>query len=345
MSRVRHNNLFVVPLGLAVAMTMFMAMGGCGKSGSSGKKKPLPRPVETRTAKGPVTMLVRADRCEARVAEPIELKLEVRSANGVDVTLPDAKDKTLGPFEIADMRDLPDMPSPDGKGRIWTRIYTLVSLRGGELTIPAMTVKFTDRRKSAKGICAEISSKPIDLKIVSVLKGKADPAKFRDIKPPVELPPQPSYFWVWLTTGGVIVLLLGWVAVRLILRARKQRVLRADRWALSRLARLGELIEAGQIELFYIKLSDIVRQYIERRFRIHAPKQTTREFLAMAQEHPRVAKYRDDIGQCLQAADMVKFARYRPDRGQSDEAMEKARRFIIASAARQNEPEKREVGQ
>jgi hypothetical protein len=112
--------------------------------------------------------------------------------------------------------------------------------------------------------------------------------------------------------------------------------LRADIWALARLSRLADegLIEAGLVEQFYIRLSDIVRQYIERRFRIHAPKQTTREFLALARDHSRLAKYRHEAGQCLQAADMVKFARFRPDRGQSDEALENARQFVRASAAR-----------
>jgi hypothetical protein len=73
-------------------------------------------------------------------------------------------------------------------------------------------------------------------------------------------------------------------------------------------------IEEGRIEPFYVELSCIVRRYIEDRFRLRAPEQTTEEFIReavssrlLSQEHQMLT--RDFLEQC----DLVKFARYEPE--------------------------------
>jgi hypothetical protein len=74
------------------------------------------------------------------------------------------------------------------------------------------------------------------------------------------------------------------------------------------------LIEAGEVEEFYVRLSAIVRRYIEDRFRLRAPERTTEEFIReaissrlLSHEHQMLT--RDFLEQC----DLVKFARHRPE--------------------------------
>jgi uncharacterized iron-regulated membrane protein len=50
---------------------------------------------------------------------------------------------------------------------------------------------------------------------------------------------------------------------------------------------LRELPHKGLILDFYVLLSDTVRHYVESRFGICAPEQTTKEFLAAARHHPQ----------------------------------------------------------
>ncbi len=88
------------------------------------------------------------------------------------------------------------------------------------------------------------------------------------------------------------------------------------------------LLEKGEIERFFVILSAILRDYIERRFGVHAPERTTEEFLEEAAAHPALAKHRGRLGQFLSLADRVKFARYRPDDEAVQGAFDAAKQFI-----------------
>lgn len=64
---------------------------------------------------------------------------------------------------------------------------------------------------------------------------------------------------------------------------------------------------------FCSEVSDIIRVYLEERFRFHAPDRTTEEFLLELQStdllmHDQKESLRDFLEQC----DLVKFARYEP---------------------------------
>jgi hypothetical protein len=82
--------------------------------------------------------------------------------------------------------------------------------------------------------------------------------------------------------------------------------------ALNALRKLSQenLPKKGFVEPFYIRLTAIVRIYVEETFGIHAPEQTTEEFLTSAHEiHLFDSATEDSLETFLQKADMVKFAR------------------------------------
>ncbi len=81
---------------------------------------------------------------------------------------------------------------------------------------------------------------------------------------------------------------------------------------MTRLER-DDLIAAGQTQVFYFRLTDIVRQYVERRFDIAAPKLTTAEFLDQATRHESLDQPQQSLLRVfLSLADLVKFARFEP---------------------------------
>ena len=104
--------------------------------------------------------------------------------------------------------------------------------------------------------------------------------------------------------------------------------------ALEELAKLaaGQLVEAGRFHEFYFRLSDIVRRYLEGRFGIMAPEQTTEEFLREAGRNPVLSEvHKELLAGFLRAADMVKFARLQPSIGESEAAFAaKGFQFIVA---------------
>jgi len=69
----------------------------------------------------------------------------------------------------------------------------------------------------------------------------------------------------------------------------------------------------GKIEEYYIRLSDIVRHYLERRFAFKAPEMTTEEFMITLKASPEVAsEHKKLLKEFLSHCDMVKFAKYGP---------------------------------
>jgi len=91
-------------------------------------------------------------------------------------------------------------------------------------------------------------------------------------------------------------------------------------------------------------LTDIVRRYLEHRFHLRAEHQTTREFLNELKDDsgPLNRNHRNFLGQFLNSADMVKFAKVPADNTLFDSAAEKAGELIRSTIPQ--EPAKKGKG-
>lgn len=110
--------------------------------------------------------------------------------------------------------------------------------------------------------------------------------------------------------------------------------------------RLNELAsrrlpQSGKFEAYYVDLSAILRYYIEDRFGIHAPEQTTPEFLESASGSGRLS---DDqqlaLSGFLRQSDRVKFAQYEPSLEEMDASFSVVTGFVRETIPAQ-EPESR----
>lgn len=296
--------------------------------------------------RGPVRFTVRARPGEASVGDPIELLIEAVAESGVEVEMPRLEDMT-GPFEVVDRRTPPDVP--DGDKRRWSHKYILSTFDSGELEIPSLTLRFTDRRATSaddetegEPVASELSSEPLPVVINSTLPAGYDPNEFRDIRGVVEVPLDRSLTYLWIIAGAMIVIGFSLLAVLLLLKRRKASEeaagieLPAHVWALGELDGLaGEaLMERGLVKEYYFRLSSVVRQYIERRFMLMAPERTTDEFLREAQRSGALKEdHKQMLAGFLRAADMVKFALHLPPMEEGSAAMDAARSFVEQTAA------------
>ena len=108
-----------------------------------------------------------------------------------------------------------------------------------------------------------------------------------------------------------------------------------------------QLPQKGLVLDFYVLLSDAVRRYVEGRFGIRAPEQTTKEFLQAARHHPAIREdHQRMLAAFLRAADMVKFAAQRPTPSECDRGLDAARGFVRESTPAEIEdaPEVLEAG-
>ena len=87
------------------------------------------------------------------------------------------------------------------------------------------------------------------------------------------------------------------------------------------------------IDRFYVEVSSIVRRYIDRQFGLHAPEQTSEEFLSLAE----ISRAFDSDNQrtlerFLQACDAVKFAKAKSAPEDTHYIIETARGFVRATS-------------
>lgn len=68
---------------------------------------------------------------------------------------------------------------------------------------------------------------------------------------------------------------------------------------------------------FCISVSDAVRYYLEERFELRAPEQTTEEFLRELRRTDRLQPHhKESLGNFMGSCDLVKFAKYQPGEGE-----------------------------
>jgi hypothetical protein len=115
--------------------------------------------------------------------------------------------------------------------------------------------------------------------------------------------------------------------------ARPEPVVPIDEHALQRLRSLEEkrLWQQEHVKPYYSELTDIVREYIERRFGEPALESTSAEILQRLQPHGLAPESMQALGAMLRLADTVKFAKARPLPDQHQKAMRDAVAFVEAN--------------
>ncbi len=296
-----------------------------------------PGRVEAATRRGPVALKVSVEPSTVTVGEPLRLTIEVVAAEGVEVHMPEP-DEDLGTFRVRGTRTRPDVPVADG--RQYRHTWTLDTFAAGANEIPAVTVTFTDRRPEAALPTGppegEVVSDPLPVTVQSVLTADQGDQDLRDIKHEVRDFVGPDLASLW-PVGLVIGLGLVVAGLALFMTRRRAQhrdlepVIEPHVWARARLDELEtrRLVEQGRVTEFYVVLSDIVRQYLERRFGLMAPERTTEEFLREARSSSVLGDdHKTLLSGFLRAADMVKFALHEPSVDESNGALAAARGFV-----------------
>ena len=105
-----------------------------------------------------------------------------------------------------------------------------------------------------------------------------------------------------------------------------------------------KLWQQGFTKKYYSELTEIIRQYIERRFSINAMEQTTDEILLHFDATLIAADIKEKLGFILRQADMVKFAKALPFPIENENSMAFAYEFIhVTRPVLKADLEKKEV--
>ena len=266
------------------------------------------------------------------IGTPFRYTIEVAAPAGTAVEIPQLAG-AIGAFEVVDFGQEPPHAT-DGR-TVVSRWFQLVTYETGEHVVPGPSIQYRGADGESHAVAAPDA--PVVVQSLVDAAGATPPSDVRDIKGPVAKPRDYTPL-LWIAAGIVAVLaLLAWVVRRL--RRPRAGIAPAPRpihlRALDALAELqaAQLIEAGRFEEFYVRLSGIVRDYVEGRFRVRAPEMTTEEFLQAAQRRAELAPaHRALLGQFLGEADLVKFARHHPAPADAARALTAAGEFVRSTS-------------
>ncbi len=325
--RVGHGAAFVcVLVGSAL-------LAGCGLMRKDGDASPSGsgNALERSAEKGPVKLSVSVTPREPRLSDLVEMDVTVEAQPDVEIK-PPAFGQAVGDFLV---RDYSERPPAAGEKNVRRFHYQLEPASAGKHLIRSVSVEFVDKRAKSerRGEPALIESDPMEVNVTSDL-GDAAPS-LANLEPMV--PPQPvsqatAIGWVVGSALAVLAVALVVLALRRWRRpqveAPRQTPEEIARAALERL--LAENLPArGMVKEFYLRLTGIVRQYVEDTTGIRAPEQTTEEFLRDIRSRAAFPPDRSvQLAEFLEAADLIKYAGQQPGEGQIEHAISRAHEFV-----------------
>lgn len=89
-----------------------------------------------------------------------------------------------------------------------------------------------------------------------------------------------------------------------------------------------KLWEAGQDKEYFTRLTDILRNYLDRRFGINAMEMTTSQIMSVLRKNEETMPVNDQLNKILDMADFVKFAKMRPLPEDNEVAYQRAVNFV-----------------
>ncbi|MBS0201811.1 MAG: hypothetical protein JSS49_02855 [Planctomycetes bacterium] len=309
---------------------------GCGTAKQDTATAPASDVIERVTEKGPVKLIVRVTPGSPRLSDLVEMDVSVTAPSEVEIT-PPAFGAAVGDFLVRDYGERKEESAATEPADVKSRRfrYELEPVHAGRHLIRSIAIEFVDRRPKSetRGEPAVIESEPIEVQITSELGDQVpDLANLEPMVPPQPLTSASSWNWAWLlAVAAVVAGILIWRRSR-----QKQAVAEVYQRSPEEIAHaalatlLAENLPAkGQFKEFYLRLTGIVRQYIEGTTGLRAPEQTTEEFLREVRLRDVFPAERSlQFKEFLEAADMVKYAGQQPDTDQIELSILRAREFV-----------------
>lgn len=160
---------------------------------------------------------------------------------------------------------------------------------------------------------------------------------FKPIKDPLEVPFSIWEYKYWIIGGGVGLIALI-VLLYFLLRKKEtvavlappKKVIPPHIMAMERLNALEaqKLWQQEQVKDYYSSLSDIMREYLEGRFKLAAMEATTYEIFASLDQTQMPPKQREQLKEVFTLSDLAKFAKVQPLPDDHMRAMQYAKEFV-----------------
>lgn len=274
------------------------------------------------------TFTAKLDSSLLLIGKQTDLHLSLITDQKHPALLPVLSDTIMKGIEIVDIKKADTVALEDDRIQI-NQDYLVTSFDSGLYFIsPFIAIEQLDT----------VLSNSLMLKVFTIPVDSASMEKLKDIKGVLK----PTFVWsdyayilyiilviAALTTGGYY--------LRKYLKKKKETVvippellLSADVAALQALDRikLEKLWQQGREKEYYTQLTDVLRNYVDRRYEIDAPEMTSSEILTALTSVKCEKNSVNRLKQIFVISDLVKFAKFKPFADENDLSLSNAYTFV-----------------
>ncbi len=280
-----------------------------------------------------VTVTSSFDSARIYIGDQINFTVTVTKPANLNLTLPVFKDSLIKNIEILSGPVFDSLTAGDGLMTVRGK-YLITSFDSGFYQVPPVFAEL----KTEAGI-KRFYSDYSQLEVMRVRIAPVDTtAKIYDIIAPYRAPLTVGEIIPWVLILTLLVALI-WAGIRMIkrLRRKKEGVEEiqikdpAHIIAFRELEALREeqLWQKGEIKHYYTRLTEILRQYLENRYRVYSLELTTAETLnALVKTGFKKDNLYNQLRTILTGADLVKFAKYNPEPAENEIHFQNSWNFV-----------------
>jgi len=293
-----------------------------------------------------ITVEAKLDQSTIRIGDQTNLRLVVHQPAKEKVNFPKLVDSISGKVQIVNSKLDTVFDKNDHNQATVTQSYTLTSFDQGSYTIPSYAIG------SSAGV---LKTNELTLMVQTV---QVDTTKaIYDIKQPLAV--SYTFFdwlkdhWIWVVLGLAVVAGIVYLVWYLRKRPKVEKPvveIKPDvpphAIAINKLQQLRDkkLWQQGGVKEYHSELSDILREYLEKRYVIKTHERTTDEIFAALKYMDIANDYRTKLTQVLILADLVKFAKEKPLPVDNELSMENALTFVLKTQEAPATPQHAEGG-
>jgi hypothetical protein len=270
------------------------------------------------------------------IGDQIKFTITIDKPSDLKLAIPVLKDTLCKNIEIISGPKTDSSTLQNGRIKIIQK-YLITSFDSGRYQISPVFVE----TKNEGGIKRFFS----DYSMLEVIRVKIAPpdttAKIFDIIKPYKAPITIGEILPWILIA-ILIGVISWLVIRLLRKLKKSETGTgtyippepAHVIAFRELERLKneQLWQKGETKKYYTMLTEILRQYLENRFRVFSLELTTSETLeALIKTGFKKNGSYNDLKTVLTGADLVKFAKYNPLPPENDAHFQNSWNFVMAT--------------
>lgn len=267
-----------------------------------------------------VTVEAKMDSVQILIGHQTKIRLQVCCDAGQKVIFPVLKDTLVSRVELLEKPHLDTVMLNDNKRMQLTETLLITSFDSALYYLPPFKVIVGNKPYLSKALSLKVLSVPVDAK---------HPEKFFPLREQMK----PDFMWEdWyvVIACSFLVILLSAIGIYLVIRLRdnkpiihvlKQKPkLPADQLALQEIERIKQekVWEQNREKEYYTQLTNTLREYIKDRFGFNAMEMTSNEIVEHLTHTAETQEALNELKSLLQTADLVKFAKWKPEINEND---------------------------